>query len=124
MRAIDPVRHVTRRSFLEFGSAAFASVGLIGNAYAAESLPRSNSALDSSKPSSEPLWSASPRTTAEGPGSLKFDPSGFGDAPCVFTLAHYKTRELRLRHAHRIGPVFCKSVAYIRRCQRACDVLR
>jgi 2,3-dihydroxybenzoate decarboxylase len=55
MRAIDPVRHITRRSFLEFGSAAFASVGLIGNAYAAESLPRSNSALDSSKPSSEPL---------------------------------------------------------------------
>jgi hypothetical protein len=55
---------------------------------------------------------------------LRLEPNGFGDARCVFTLAHHKASELRLRHAHRIGPVFCKAVAHLRRRQRACDVPR
>src|SRR5580658_2016930 len=58
------------------------------------------------------------------PGSLKFDPSGFGDSRCVFTLAHHKASERRLCHAHRIGPVLHKFVAHIRPSQGARDVFR
>lgn len=50
------------------------------------------------------------------PGSLSFDPGGFGDARCVFTLAHHKASELRLCHAHGIASMFHKPVAQIWRC--------
>src|SRR5713226_6018485 len=54
---------------------------------------------------------------------LRFDPSGFDDARRVFTLAQHEARELRLRHAHRIGPVLREPVPQIRRGQRARDIL-
>jgi hypothetical protein len=44
---------------------------------------------------------------------LKFDPSGFVDSRCVFTLAHHKASELRLCHAHGIAPMVRKFVAHI-----------
>jgi len=46
---------ITRRGFLERGSAALTSVGLVGSAYAAESVLDPNSVLDSTKSTSEPL---------------------------------------------------------------------
>jgi hypothetical protein len=46
---------ITRRGFLERGSAALTSVGLVGSVYAAESVPNPNSVLDSTKSTSEPL---------------------------------------------------------------------
>ena len=46
---------ITRRGFLERGSAALTSVGLVGSAYAAESVLSPNSVLDSTKSTSEPL---------------------------------------------------------------------
>ncbi len=46
---------ITRRGFLERGSAALTSVGLVGSAYAAESVLNPNSVLDSTKSTSEPL---------------------------------------------------------------------
>ncbi len=54
VRATNPEGRITRRGFLKCGSAALASVGLIGNAHAAESLLSSKSVLDSAKPGSEP----------------------------------------------------------------------
>jgi hypothetical protein len=54
MAATNPVRLITRRGFLECGSAALASVGLIGNACAAESVLSSQSVQDTAKTSSEP----------------------------------------------------------------------
>jgi hypothetical protein len=57
-------------------------------------------------------------------GSLRFDPRGFGDARCVFTLAHHKASELRLCHAHGIAPMLHQPIAQIWGCQRTCDGLR
>ena len=54
MRAANPVGRITRRGFLECGSAALASAGLVGNGYA-DSVLRGESVMDSAKPSSEPL---------------------------------------------------------------------
>src|SRR3984893_12912718 len=45
---------ITSRGFLECGSAALASAGLVGNGYA-DSVLKGESVLDSAKPSSEPL---------------------------------------------------------------------
>jgi len=53
MGATNPQVRITRRGFLECGSAV-ASAGLVGNAYA-ESVLRGGIVLDSVKPSSEPL---------------------------------------------------------------------
>jgi predicted TIM-barrel fold metal-dependent hydrolase len=55
MGVTNPAAAITRRGFLERGSAALASVGLVGNAYAAESALNHNSVLDSTKSTSEPL---------------------------------------------------------------------
>ena len=55
MGVTNPVGVITRRGFLERGSAALASVGLVGNAYAAESVLNPNGVLDSTKSTSEPL---------------------------------------------------------------------
>ena len=55
MGMANPEGRITRRGFLEWGSAALTSVGLIGNAYAAESLLSSESGPDTAKPSSEQL---------------------------------------------------------------------
>ena len=60
----------------------------------------------------------------ETSGLLRFDPSGFDDTRRAFTLAQNKTRELRLCHAHGIGPMLRKLVAQIGRSQDACDVFR
>jgi predicted TIM-barrel fold metal-dependent hydrolase len=54
MGATNPKERVTRRGFLECGSAALASAGLVGNGYA-DSVLMDESVLDSAKPSSEPL---------------------------------------------------------------------
>jgi hypothetical protein len=53
MGATNPQVRITRRGFLECGSAV-ASAGLVGNGYA-ESVLRGGIVLDSVKPSSEPL---------------------------------------------------------------------
>jgi 2,3-dihydroxybenzoate decarboxylase len=55
MGVTNPAGAITRRGFLEGGSAALASVGLVGNAYAAESALNPNNVLDSTKSTSEPL---------------------------------------------------------------------
>jgi hypothetical protein len=55
MGVTNPAGAITRRGFLEGGSAALASVGLVGNAYAAESVLNPNSVLDSTNSTSEPL---------------------------------------------------------------------
>jgi len=55
MGVTNPAAAITRRGFLERGSAALASVGLVGNAYAAESALNHNSVLDSTKSTSDPL---------------------------------------------------------------------
>jgi predicted TIM-barrel fold metal-dependent hydrolase len=55
VQATNPEGRITRRGFLECGSAALASVGLTGNARAAESLLSPKSVMDSAKPGSEPL---------------------------------------------------------------------
>src|SRR5262249_10945080 len=55
MGATNPEGRITRRGFLECGSAALTSVGLIGNAYAGGPLLSSESVLDNTKPNSEPL---------------------------------------------------------------------
>lgn len=54
MRATNPEGHITRRDFLECGSAALTTVGLMGSAYAAESLPGSQSESDRAKSRSKP----------------------------------------------------------------------
>jgi 2,3-dihydroxybenzoate decarboxylase len=54
MGATKPQVRITRRGFLECGSAVLASAGLVGNGYA-ESVLRGEIVLDSVKPSSEPL---------------------------------------------------------------------
>lgn len=54
MRATNPVGRITRRGFLECGSAAFASAGLVGDGYA-DSVLWGESARDTIAPSSEPL---------------------------------------------------------------------
>jgi hypothetical protein len=46
MGATSPEGHTTRRGFLERGSAALVSAGLIGNAFAAESVLSPESVLD------------------------------------------------------------------------------
>jgi gamma-resorcylate decarboxylase len=51
----NPEGRITRRGFLERSSAALASAGLIGNAYAARSALSSESTVDSAKPSEVPL---------------------------------------------------------------------
>jgi gamma-resorcylate decarboxylase len=53
MRATNPVGCITRRGFLECGSAALASAGLVGNGYA-DSVLIGESILDSAKPNLEP----------------------------------------------------------------------
>lgn len=55
MAGRNPVGRITRRGFLESGSAALASVGLIGNARAAKSVRSSENALNSAKPTSGPV---------------------------------------------------------------------
>jgi hypothetical protein len=42
---------------------------------------------------------------------LTFDPDGFEDTRSALTLALDKARELRLRHAHWIGPVLRQPAA-------------
>jgi 2,3-dihydroxybenzoate decarboxylase len=54
MGATKPQVRITRRGFLECGSAVLAGAGLVGNGYA-ESVIRGEIVLDSVKPSSEPL---------------------------------------------------------------------
>jgi hypothetical protein len=46
---------ITRRGFLECGSAALAGAGLIGNSYASKSTLSSESTLGSAEPGSAPL---------------------------------------------------------------------
>jgi len=55
MGVTNRVGVITRRGFLERGSAALASVGLVGSAYAAEPGLNPNSVLDSTKSTSEPV---------------------------------------------------------------------
>ena len=55
MGATNPEGRITRRGFLECGSAALTSVGLIGNAYAAMALLSSESILDNAKPNFQRL---------------------------------------------------------------------
>ena len=50
----NPAGAITRRGFLEGGSAALASVGLVGNVHAAESVLNPNSVLDTTKSTSGP----------------------------------------------------------------------
>ena len=54
MAMINLEGRITRRGFLECGSAALASAGLVGNGYA-DSVLKGDTVLDSAKPSSEPL---------------------------------------------------------------------
>jgi len=55
MGATNPDGRITRRGFLERSSAALASAGLVGNAYAAKSAFSSESTVDSPNPSAMPL---------------------------------------------------------------------
>jgi len=55
MGVTNPAGVITRRGFLERGSAALASVGLVGNAYAAESVLNPTSVPDRTESTSEPL---------------------------------------------------------------------
>ena len=55
---------------------------------------------------------------------LRFAASSFDDPRSSFTLAQEEVSELWLRHAHRIGPVFCEPVAHIRRGHYLRDVFR
>jgi predicted TIM-barrel fold metal-dependent hydrolase len=55
MGTTNPEGRITRRGFLGRSSAALAGAGLIGNANAAKSALSSESTLDSTKPSAEPL---------------------------------------------------------------------
>ena len=55
---------------------------------------------------------------------LGLDPSGFDDLRRAFTLAQDETRELGLRHDHRLAPVLRDPVAQIRPGEHAPDVLR
>src|SRR5260370_35035761 len=57
----------------------------------------------------------------ETSGLWRFDPSGFDDTRRAFALAQHEARELRLRHAHWIGPVLRKRVAQIRRGRDGCQ---
>jgi hypothetical protein len=50
MGKTDPEGRITRRGFLERGSAALASAGLIRNAYTAKAAPSSEGTGDSAKP--------------------------------------------------------------------------
>jgi len=54
MRATNPVRQITRRGFLQRGSVALASAGLVGNGYA-DSVLKGETVPDNAKPSAEPL---------------------------------------------------------------------
>ncbi len=54
MAATSPNRHITRRGFLECGSAALGSVGLIGNANAGNSPPSAESTVDSANSDAVP----------------------------------------------------------------------
>jgi hypothetical protein len=56
-------------------------------------------------------------------GLLRFDPGSFDDPRRALTFVQNKTRELRLCHAHGLGPVLRKSVEHIRRGQGALNVL-